>query len=95
MRKLLALLVLAFGLIMSVVLHELFHVLMHWGHVIRVDIFPANGNIAQVVVPNEHAGNMVLEEAIAYGITIVIVTVTMLATIKIWRGKNVKSKDNI
>ena len=28
------------GFVLSIVLHELFHVLMHWGHVTAIHIFP-------------------------------------------------------
>lgn len=81
---------------MSVFLHELFHVFMHWGNVVRVDIFPSNGNIAQVVATGTTTANeMLLEEIVAYSITAVAIVSAVLIASKIWRGKNVKSKHSI
>ena len=77
-NKVMAFAILIIGLVLSVVLHELFHVLLHIGHIQHIDVFPNNGNIAQVVVDYQAGYNLALEEAFAYGITITLMLVTLV-----------------
>lgn len=69
------------GSILSVVLHELFHVAVHWGHITHIGLFPNSHAIMEVVSITPHGYNVQLEEAIAYAITLatLIATAVLLA----------------
>ena len=70
---------------MSIVMHELFHIVMHINNIVRVDILPSNGNIAQVVVKSVNT-NIVIEEIFAYLITIMVLALTLYIIFKITKG---------
>lgn len=75
------------GLILSVALHELFHIIVHWGDVTGVALFTNPYTIAEVTVFTHPGYDTAYEEAIAYGITGIV----MLATITIvWRIHDAK-----
>jgi len=75
------------GLILSIVLHELFHIIMHWGHVTSISFFSNHYAIVQLTVDKSSPFNAVEEEAIAYIITSVVALFTMIA---IWRVSDKK-----
>jgi hypothetical protein len=79
------------GLFLSVALHELFHILLHWGNVTTINFFADKHTIMQevVVVPNGY--NVGLEEAAAYGITMIVMLLTIIA---VWKIHDVKSIKN-
>ena len=58
------------GVILSILLHEAFHVALHWGSVASVHIFPSPMAIMAVDSYNDTGMNIYTEEAIAYGITL-------------------------
>lgn len=62
---------------MSVVLHELFHVIMHWGEIVSVRIFPDLYTIVAIQSHSTPGYNVSNEELIAYGITIVVLLATL------------------
>lgn len=83
MKNILPFTILIVGLILSVVLHESFHVLMHWGNIRAIEIFPPSGNVAQVVTgPLPIGYSIINEELVAYSITIVMVAITIFIFIK-------------
>jgi hypothetical protein len=78
------------GLILSVVLHELFHVIMHWGHITSVGLFTDSHTIFEVVVNDTPAGYDVnLEELVAYMITGIVILIT---TIIVWHLNDISDK---
>lgn len=64
------------GLVASVAFHELFHILVHWGHIITIQIFPNATTIMQVVSATPPRYNPEYEEAIAYTITLLTLLLT-------------------
>lgn len=75
------------GLILSIALHELFHIIVHWGHVTSVSFFSNHYAIVQLTVDASSPFNAVEEEAIAYIITSIVALFTMIA---IWRVSDKK-----
>ena len=80
-------LVIVTGLLFSVVLHELFHVVMHWNHVLEVQLLPNHAAIVAITSQTAVGYNPQMEEFIAYGITML----TMLATSIIVNGMHDKN----
>lgn len=75
------------GLLLSIVFHELFHIIMHWGDVTNLRLFSSSLTIAEVgfVLPQTY--DLLVEEIFAYGIT----AVTILLTIKlVWEIHDTK-----
>ncbi len=66
------------GLLMSIVLHELFHIAMHWGEITRIDILPDRYTLAQVIVELPQGENLIWEETMAYGITLLVMVATVI-----------------
>ena len=65
------------GLFLSIALHELLHIILHWGNITMIGVFPSSGTIMQEIVVVPQGYNIGLEEAAAYTITMV----TMITTI--------------
>ena len=78
MKKLLTALTLIIGLTLSVVLHELLHIILHWGNITAINFFPPNGNIVQVVANTPDGYNVMLEEIFAYAITAIAIIITVI-----------------
>jgi hypothetical protein len=70
------------GGFLSIALHETFHVLMHLGHIQRLQLFPGNGNVFQVVATTPAGYNVMHEELIAYSITAIVLIATMYLFIR-------------
>lgn len=75
--------VLLIGLLLSIILHELFHYIIHYGHIIRVSFF-TNNNIVQIVTVTPKDYNVLVEELVAYAIitVVIILTIILITTIK-------------
>lgn len=58
------------GVTLSILLHETFHVAMHWGSIAGIHVFPSSMAIMAVDSYNDTGMNIYTEEAIAYGITL-------------------------
>lgn len=70
----LALAVMLSGVFFGIVTHELFHIALHWGNISEIKIF--NGQYIVSIIAKVPTGyNIVLEEIVAYIITII----TMIA----------------
>lgn len=67
------------GGILSVALHELFHIIMHWGSITGIHLFGAGGAIAEVEFVAPPIYDINIEELCAYTIT----AVTLLLTVKL------------
>lgn len=77
------------GFTLSLVLHELFHIVMHWGQVTHVNFFPSPWTAIQVDTAIPAGYDLEGEEIAAYGITLLVILIT---TVIIFRIKD--SEDN-
>ena len=64
------------GILLSVLLHELFHVAMHWGSIQKVEFFTNHAAIVSITSSVPHGYDVQLEELIAYSITLVTLLIT-------------------
>lgn len=71
------------GFIMSLILHEAFHIAMHWNYIRHISLFPPGGIIAQVDVDLPPGYDLEGEEMVAYGITMVVIIITIIIMYKI------------
>ena len=66
------------GLSMSVILHEAFHIVMHWGDIAGIGVFPNGEAIVEIILASSHTYDLQLEETIAYVITLLVILATMV-----------------
>lgn len=71
------------GFTLSLVLHELFHILVHWNHIQHIDFFPNLLTVVQVDVMLPAGYDIEGEEIAAYGITLLVMILTVMAIYKI------------
>lgn len=72
------------GLTLSIVLHELFHVLMHLDQVPHIGLFPAHsGAIAEILVWLPQGYDLEGEEIAAYMITLIVMLFTVMVIFEI------------
>lgn len=84
-------LVAAIGLILSVALHELFHVAMHWNTIINIELFPDHAAIMAITSNTPSGYDVHYEELVAYGITLVTMLVTIAVICAIRDRKDTRS----
>jgi hypothetical protein len=65
------------GVALSLVLHEFFHILLHWGNIQSFVLFPDGKAIVEMVAYVPVGYNVQLEEFIAYGITVATLLITL------------------
>ena len=71
------------GIILSVVAHELFHIMMHFGNITKIEFFPDFFSIV-TITSNVPAGyDFVAEEFVAYTITLIILLITCVDVVAI------------
>jgi len=83
------------GLLLSVLLHELFHVIMHWGHIVGVGLFTNPATIVEIVVSVPKGYSTDFEELIAYTITVLTMLVTVIIICKIHDAKDTRTFNQI
>lgn len=83
------------GVTLSVVLHELFHILMHWGRISHISLFPKWGTIVQIDTHLPPGYDLAGEEMAAYGITLVVIFITMVIIFKIGDSEDKRSSGQI
>lgn len=71
------------GFILSLVLHEAFHIAMHWQYIQHISLFPPGGVIARVDVALPPGYDLEAEEMVAYGITMIVMIITIIIMYKI------------
>ena len=71
------------GSLLSLMLHELFHVIMHWGHITHVYFFPTPWTLMEVAADLPPGYDIDGEEMIAYMITFTVMIITVLVAFKI------------
>jgi hypothetical protein len=71
------------GVILSIVLHELFHLLVHWHNIRHINLFPSLGTVVQIDVIPSSTDDVQGEEMVAYGITLLVLLITIMIIYKI------------
>ena len=66
------------GVIMSIVMHELFHIILHWNEIIEVGLFPDRHAIFEVLFVPTADDDIVVEEIVAYAITMATLVITAM-----------------
>lgn len=66
------------GFLLSIILHELFHLVMHWHQITGVLFFPNFYTIAQLVVNIPASYDLASEEFIAYSISAAVLICTAI-----------------
>jgi hypothetical protein len=77
------------GVILSVVTHELLHIVMHWHEIDQIGLFPDRHAIVEIIFEPSTVYNLAVEEGIAYMVTIVtlILTIMLIGDIDEMRDK--------
>ena len=84
--KMLSLVILIMGSALSVALHEMFHVILHWGKVTDVDFF-TDGAIVRLTTTMAKGYDTLPEEIVAYSITFMVVFMTTILVCYLKRNK--------
>ncbi len=71
------------GFMCSVLFHEMFHVIMHWGDVTKVSVFTGSNAIAEVDAYIPRSYDIAGEEIAAYAITLITLLTTMAIISKV------------
>lgn len=71
------------GVIMSIVLHELFHILVHWGDIERYGLFSRHGAVVELLVWAPQGYDLEGEEMFAYAITLITLLFTVMLIFRI------------
>lgn len=79
------------GLFLGVMLHELFHIFMHWNDIVSVGLFARPSSIAEVIVLAPHGYDLEGEEIAAYAITLLTVLLTAVIVCKIHDNQDQRS----
>lgn len=83
------------GLILSLVLHEAFHIAMHWQYIQHISLFPPGGVIARVDVALPPGYDIDGEEMVAYGITMIVMIITVIIMYRIRDTNDTRSAGEI
>jgi hypothetical protein len=83
------------GLILSIVLHELFHIALHWDHVPHINLFPGHDVVAEIQVQLPPGYDLEGEEVIAYIITIAVVLLTAAIMFRIYDAADKRTTGQI
>lgn len=83
------------GLFLSVALHELFHIVMHWNEIRHIDFFPTPWSMVQIdaVIPKGY--DLEGEEMAAYGITLFVLFITALIIFRMKDSEDKRSSGEI
>lgn len=101
MKKFLKLLIdirvwyLLFGLIISIVAHEAFHVMAHFGQIKDIELFPNFYTIVEMHLTAPGSLPINVEEAIAYTITVLILFITVIDVFEISDSRDKRTLDEI
>lgn len=88
-------LVVVSGFILALVLHEGFHILMHWGHITHIELFPSLGTIVKIDADIPPGYDLDAEEMVAYGITLIVIFLTIVLTYKIRDSEDKRTASQI
>ena len=71
------------GVTLSIALHELFHVIVHWDQVPHIGLFPNHATIAEIAIRLPQGYDIEGEEMVAYAITLLVILATAMIIFKI------------
>lgn len=71
------------GVIASIVLHELFHVFVHWGDISGYSLFSRHGAVVELFVWAPQGYDLEGEEMFAYAITLATLLITVMLIFRI------------
>lgn len=83
------------GVLLSVFMHELFHVLVHWGDIHSVHLFPDAHAIVEITLASPAEHSLVVEEMFAYGITMVTLIFTAMLIGDVYDARDNRSTERI
>ena len=79
------------GIVLSIIAHELFHIFVHWGHITDITLFPNHAAIVEITSITEADYNVLFEEVIAYGITLIVLLLTAIMLARIHDARDTRS----
>lgn len=74
---------LLFGLLVSIIAHEAFHVMAHFGQIKEIQLFPNFYTIVEMHLSAPGSLPIYVEEGIAYTITVLILFITVIDVFEI------------
>lgn len=83
------------GAILSLMAHELLHIILHWGQITHVDFFPNPLTIIEVGTDLPQGYDIDGEEGIAYMITFIGIIITALVAFKVLDDNDERSPGEI
>lgn len=84
------------GVVLSIIFHEAFHILIHWGEIQTISLFPDHNAIVEIFfVPNTGDVDIAFEEATAYLITVITLVLTVMLINDISEARDSRSVDQI
>jgi len=84
------------GIVLSIVLHELFHVLVHLDQAPHIGLFPPhNGAIVEILVQLPPGYDLEGEEFVAYTITLLVLLITIAIIFRIRDSADKRSAGQI
>lgn len=83
------------GIILSVVMHELFHAVMHWGDIREVGLFPDRHAIVEIIFEPSTMYDLAVEEGIAYTVTMATLILTAMLVSDIHEARDTRSVQQI
>ena len=85
----------AVGLFLSVALHELFHIVVHWQGIRHIDFFPTPWSMVQIDVAIPEGYDLIGEEMAAYGVTLFVLFITAFIIFKMNDSEDKRSSGEI
>lgn len=76
------------GLFLSVALHELFHIAMHWGYINAIRFMPTPDALVEIDAVMASDYDIKAEETVAYAITFAVILVTAIIMTKIVESRD-------
>lgn len=83
------------GLVLSVIMHEVFHIIMHWHEIASIALFPSPSAIVEITFTPTHTYDLIAEEALAYIITIITLVATAMLVHDINDQRDTRSVEQI
>lgn len=83
------------GAVLSLMAHEMLHIILHWGQITHVDFFPNPWTIIEVATDLPKGYDIDGEEGIAYMITFIGIIITALVAFKVLDDNDERSPGEI
>ncbi len=88
-------LVAVIGGLLSITLHELLHITLHWGQITGVDVFPNFYTVAEVVIDVPEDYDLAAEEFLAYMVSAAVLLATAGAITRIYDSGDTRTVQQI